>query len=108
MPSDLAQPSSIAGYDDQLLAHHTAPDLLVDVSGWRRVAHRAEADGLVAVDRPRLAQGGRIGLLGQHVQPSSLLDQGLGGDASGLAVATLVYLLAEPLTGVCQSGEARV
>jgi hypothetical protein len=41
--------------DDELLALHPAVDSGTDVPGWRRVAHRAEADRLVVAHDPRLA-----------------------------------------------------
>jgi hypothetical protein len=105
---DLRDTASGAGDDHQFVAGDPAPYLrpLVPVRG--RVPHVAPADCLVEADEALLAEGKQMRVLGQHVQPAEFGGQPLGRGGPDGAVRAGVDLLAPPLTGGGELGEAWV
>ena len=108
MAHDLAKPVLSASDDDQLLSLHPAPHLFPNMARRRRVAHRPEADGLVVVHDPGLAQRRRVRLGGQGVEVDALVREHLERWPVGLPVRPGIDLLAEGLTGLDQLPEAAI
>ena len=96
---DLNEALGAAAHDDELLAHDPAPHFGALVAVGRRVAHRAEADGLVVAHDPGLTEGRGVSLDRQHVEVRRLLGEHVDRRPAGLAVHPGVEGLGEGVAG---------
>ena len=108
MAGDLAGAVTSGVGDDELVAVDSHPDPLADEPVGHRVAGRAEAEGRVVIDGAGHAEGDRVGLGRDRVQPPALGRQPVDRRLAGLAVRSGVDALAERVAGGPQLGERAV
>ncbi len=85
--------------DDELVAGDADPDPLADELVGDRVARRAIADRRLLVDDAGDAEGDRVRLVGDRVEPAALVGEHLIRRPPGLAMVTSVDLGTERVAG---------